>query len=289
VTPVTGEDPPRVVYYLEEVMGTVVVFDLYVESALERDVIDSLAERAFATLHHADELFSTWKTESPVSRLRRGVARLEDMPEDVTEVLTLCASARSLSQGWFDPWALPGGVDPTGYVKGWAAQRALRALDYEGVTGAMVNAAGDIVIRGRPGVNAPFRIGITHPGARGRLACVVDVQGAIATSGTYERGQHLIDPFSGRAGARAASASVVGPDLGVADALATALAVAGRDFLELLEGVPDYEGLAIEGDGTWSCTARFPFAASTSPANPLSAKGDLHQLVGRHDSRLHHE
>ena len=42
---------PRVVYYLEEVMGTVVVFDLYVESTLEREVIDSLVNSARATLH----------------------------------------------------------------------------------------------------------------------------------------------------------------------------------------------------------------------------------------------
>jgi FAD:protein FMN transferase len=272
-----SEIPPRVVYYLEEVMGTVVVFDLYVESTLKRDVIDSLVERARAILHHADDLFSTWKSESPVSRLRRGAAALEDMPEDVIEVLNLCANARDVSQGWFNPWGMPGGVDPTGFVKGWAAQRALRALDHDGVVGAMVNAAGDIATRGRSGAHAPFRIGVTDPRAKERLACIVDVHATIATSGTYERGQHLIDPFSGRSGARTASASVVGPDLGVADALATALAVAGCDFLALLEGVPDYEGLAIESDGSWSCTTQFPFTTNCVPANPLSAKGDLHR------------
>lgn len=268
---------PRVVYYLEEVMGTVVVFDLYVESTLEHEVIDSLVNSARATLHQADDLFSTWKTESAVSRLRRGAASLDDMPDDVVEVLTLCASARDVSEGWFNPWAMPGGVDPTGYVKGWAAQRALRAFDHDGIAGAMVNAAGDIATRGRPGVNAPFRIGVADPGAHGRLVCVVDVHGAIATSGTYERGQHLIDPFSGRKGARAASASVVGPDLGVADALATALAVAGRDFLGLLEGVADYEGLAIQSDGSWNCTTRFPFAANSLAESSSSAQGDLHR------------
>jgi len=270
------ESGPRVVYYLEEVMGTVVVFDLHVETSLDRETLDSLVDTARATLHDADDLFSTWKCESPVSRLRRGDATLDDMPEDVLEVLSLCASARDMSHGWFNPWAMPGGVDPTGYVKGWAAQRALRAFDHEGVVGAMVNAAGDIATRGSPGVDVPFRIGVTDPRAHGRLACVVDVRAAIATSGTYERGQHLVDPFSGRPGARASSASVVGPDLGVADALATGLAVAGRDFLELLEGVGDYEGLAFESDGSWSCTSRFPFATTTPPASAATAPRDLH-------------
>jgi thiamine biosynthesis lipoprotein len=199
------------------------------------------------------------------------------MPEDVVEVLALCASVREVSQGWFDPWAMPGGVDPTGYVKGWAAQRALRVFDHDGVIGAMVNAAGDIATRGRPGVTAPFRIGVNDPRTQGRLACVVDVRSAIATSGTYERGQHLIDPFTQRPGARTASASVVGPDLGVADALATGMAVAGTDFLSVLEGVADYEGLAFESDGSWKTTARFPLAANTLEASPRGAAGDLHR------------
>jgi thiamine biosynthesis lipoprotein len=268
---------PRVVYYLEEVMGTVVVFDLYVKSTLENDEIDTLVESARSALHQADDIFSTWKAESAVSRLRRGAATLEEMPDDVVDVLTLCETAREVSEGWFNPWAMPGGVDPTGYVKGWAAQRALHAFDHEGIVGAMVNAAGDIATKGRPGAHVPFRIGVADPGVHGRLVCVVDVHGAIATSGTYERGQHLIDPFTGRVGARAASASVVGPDLGVADALATALAVAGRDFLGLLEGVADYEGLAIESDGSWSCTTRFPFATNPLPESPLRAQDDLHR------------
>jgi FAD:protein FMN transferase len=271
-----GETSSRVVYYLEEVMGTVVVFDLYVESTLHRTEIDSLVDGARAILHRADDLFSTWKGESPVSRLRRGLAMLDDMPDEVVEVLTLCARVRETSQGWFNPWAMPGGVDPTGYVKGWAAQEALRAFDHDGVVGAMVNAAGDIATRGRPGVNAPFRIGVTDPGVHGRLACVVDVHAAIATSGTYERGQHLVDPFTQRPGARTASASVVGPDLGVADALATALAVAGSDFLAVLDGIADYEGLAFENDGSWNCTSGFPFAANTLPPNLVSVESDLH-------------
>jgi thiamine biosynthesis lipoprotein len=250
-------------YYVEEVMGTVVVFDLYVRSTLDRAEIDSMVDRARAVLHRADDLFSTWNRQSPVSRLRRGVATLDDMPEDVVEVLTLCAGAREISRGWFNPWAMPGGVDPTGYVKGWAAQQALHVFDHDGVVGAIVNAAGDIATRGQPGVDAPFRIGVADPRSRGRLACVVDVRAAIATSGTYQRGQHLIDPFIQRPGARTDSASVVGPDLGIADALATALAVAGSDFLGVLEGVADYEGLAFESGGSWRCTTNFPLAADT--------------------------
>lgn len=253
-------------------MGTVVVLDLYVEEALEREVIRSLVSSACAILHRADELFSTWNLKSPVSRLRCGDATLEQMPNDVLAVLKLCANAREVSEGWFDPWAMPGGVDPTGYVKGWAAQRALLELQHRGVLGAMVNAAGDIATCSGPGVTTPFRIGITDPWARRQIACVVEVDAAIATSGTYERGDHLVDPRSGLSGSRVASASVTGPDLGLADALATGLAVAGRDFLELLEGLEGYEGFVIENDGSWSHTTAFPLSRESSESEQVRAR-----------------
>ena len=42
-----------------------------------------------------------------------------------TSICEGCQRAKNLTAGWFDPWAMPGGIDPTGYVKGWAAQLAL--------------------------------------------------------------------------------------------------------------------------------------------------------------------
>ena len=99
-------------------------------------------------LERADEVFSTWRADSPVSRLRRGEITAADAPPEVAEVMSACRAARQLSGGWFDPWAMPGGFDPTGYVKGWAAQRALAALDGLAMSGALVNAAGDIASLG---------------------------------------------------------------------------------------------------------------------------------------------
>ena len=162
---------------------------------------------------------------SPIARsadCAAGELSSAQAPAEVAEILDRCAVARDLSGGWFDPWAVPGGFDPSGYVKGWAAQNALAAFRSSGICGVLVNAAGDIASSGGLGDGTPFRIGIADPLAPLRLAEIVELTGAIATSGTYERGEHLIDPRSGRPAARAASASVTGPDLGLADALATA-------------------------------------------------------------------
>ena len=84
-------------------------------------------------------------------------------PLEVAEILDLCAVARDLSGGWFDPWAVPGGFDPSGYVKGWAAQHALAAFRSSGICGVLVNAAGDIASSGGLGDGTPFRIGIADP------------------------------------------------------------------------------------------------------------------------------
>lgn len=255
---------PQPVSRLETVMGTVVTIDVYPRPGVGGEQIGALRQRideACAVLHRADEVFSTWRPDSPVSRLRRGEIAVGESPAEVADVAAACAAARDLSGGWFDPWAMPGGFDPTGYVKGWAAERALAALaPTDAVAGAMVNAAGDIASSGALPTGQPFRIGISDPAAPRRLAGIVELTGSIATSGGYERGPHLVDPHSGRPTTRVASASVTGPDLGLADALATALAVAGAAGLAFVDAVPGYAGLVIGFDGSRVSSAEFPFA-----------------------------
>ena len=249
------------IHHLEHVMGTVVTIDVYSEDRESSGDMSMCLARARAILHRADAVFSTWKLNSPISRLRRGEITVEMAPAEVSEVLDLCTRAREISHGWFDPWAMPGGVDPTGYVKGWAAQNALAALASNEVVGAIVNAAGDIATYGGPDSTQPFRVGVVDPLAPSRLACVVELAGAIATSGPYERGAHLRDPRSRRPRSSLASASVCGPDLGLADALATALVVAGEEGLASIEALEGYEALALGFDGSSRWTKRFPIVA----------------------------
>jgi thiamine biosynthesis lipoprotein len=251
----------RTIHHREHVMGTVIIFDIAIDDDV--DTLDAFIglERAVTSLHRADSVFSTWESDSPVSRLRRGEITTEQAPPEVDEVLKACTVAKHMSRGWFDPWAMPGGVDPTGFVKGWAAQRALDELRTTSATSAMVNAAGDIATFGRSETDALFRIGIVNPRAPQTLASIVEIRGAIATSGSYERGNHLVDPRSGLCRSRALSASVAGPDLGTADAFATGLAVAGEEGLAFVEAYEGYEGLIMCNDGTWKWTAGFPFAS----------------------------
>ena len=112
-------------------------------------------------------------------------------------MLELCRRARDASDGWFDPWGLPGGVDPTGLVKGWAAERALDELkarrrprrdDQRRRRHRRVRRAGARAARGGSGSATRWPpIGSCSPSR-------LDGAGAVATSGAYERGEHLAGP-----------------------------------------------------------------------------------------------
>lgn len=240
-------------------MGTVVSFS--VVSDEPRDVIAGAIRSACAVLHRADAVFSTWNPQSPVSRMRHGQTQPSDLPAEVPEVLRACEAARRATGGWFDPWAAPGGVDPTGLVKGWAVERALGVLKDAGITAAMVNGGGDIAVFGQPpGPDANgWRIGIRHPWRPDGLAAIVTgVTAAIATSGRYERGEHLYSP-PGKRLAAVASATVTGPSLAMADAIATALAAGGDAVLPFVIALDGYEGYLIRGDGSESDTGGITF------------------------------
>jgi thiamine biosynthesis lipoprotein len=237
-------------------MGTVISFDIRPGSAGTGELFLALAE-ARRRLHRADAVFSTWKEDSPMSRLRRGEIGVGDAPAEIGVVLERCELAKQASGGWFDPWAMPGGIDPTGLVKGWAAMQALDALIEASVEGAMVSAAGDIAVWGEPEPARRWRIGIQDPWNRLALIGVVEARGAVATSGTYERGLHVLDPRTGIPAQAAVSATVVGAELDMADALATGLLAGGVAALEHVASLEGYEALVVGPDGSRSSTPGF--------------------------------
>ena len=250
---------------VEPVMGTVASLHVLPGPLGPAEVQEAL-ERTCRLLHHVDDVFSTWKPESPMSLLRAGRLTPAEVPPEIPLVLDLCAEARRQTRGWFDPWAMPGGVDPTGLVKGWAGREALQLLREAGADAAMVNLGGDIAVFGSPAGGGRWRVGIRHPWRPEGLACVVEVEAAIATSGRYERGDHLVDPTRAGASLAAASATVTGPDLAFADAYATALAVAGAEGLGFLAELPGYEGYVIGADGAEATTPAF------AVADPLTSR-----------------
>jgi thiamine biosynthesis lipoprotein len=210
---------------------------LYIEAAstsIDRAAIDSAIEEVTDFVIEVDNAFSTYKEQSFISRLRRREIEIGQCPHDVQLVWDACQNAKYLSDGAFDPWAVTGGFDPSGYVKGWAADRVAEILLRAGCEHIQVNAAGDLTLRGGnildSGEIEPWKIGVVNPENTQEVFRIFEIfSGAIATSGTYERGAHITDPFTGVIAIGAKSATVIGPDGGLTDAIATALMVSGDD------------------------------------------------------------
>jgi FAD:protein FMN transferase len=249
------------VRHAEPVMGTVVSFDVPAAA-----VADGSLESAVRWLHWVDRIFSPYRPDSDVSLLAAAEVTVDACAPEVAEVISACTAVRLSSGGYFT--AAPSGVfDPSGYVKGWAVERAAALLAATGSSSHLVNGGGDVqCVGGRPrsGPAAdaaasaePWRVGVADPFHRGGLALVVEAaDGAVATSGTAERGAHIIDPHRGAPASGLASLTIVGPSLALADAYATAAFAMGPDRArDWTESLPGYEAYAITADGdTWQTT-----------------------------------
>ena len=214
---------------LVETWGTVVVVDAST-SGLDEISLKRAVDQAEEFFYQVDRDFSTYKSDSQVSRIRRGVLSIEDATEYVQQVWALCEYSRELTLGAFDPWKAEGGFDPSGLVKGWAAEVGAQMLVSAGVENVLINASGDIVLRGGKPEGGPWNISIASPDDVEKIVKLFDVDdGCVATSGDYEKGAHIVDPHTGMIAIGARSASVIGPDGAICDALATALMVDGVD------------------------------------------------------------
>jgi thiamine biosynthesis lipoprotein len=253
VTPVATSDAATV-RYVEHVMG------MPISLALRGRHTDDGAARAawgetMTVLHEVDRVFSTYRPESFVSRLGRGEIGLEDCPPEVVEVIELGAAAERESGGAFsirlpDPHGTRL-LDPSGVVKGWAAERAAEPLRALPDTDFCLSAGGDMVCRTLDPASPPWRIGIEDPADPTRVLAVVPVfTGAVATSGTAHRGEHLVDARTGRTPTGVASVTVVAASLTWADIDATAAYAHGEGAARWLETRPGRSGLVVWADGT---------------------------------------
>ena len=245
-----------------DVMGTVVSIDV-------RDEIagDAIAE-VRDWLHHVDAVFSPFKPDSEVSRFARGEIDVVAQNDDLAFVIAACERLFHETDGYFDAYAR-GAFDPSGFVKGWAIERASAMLVQAGSRHHMINAGGDIRVRGDALPDDGWRIGVVHPADRKAFSTVVEIRdAAIATSGSSERGLHVFDPHRGAPAAELASVTIVGPDLTSTDAYATAALAMGRRATDWLASIRGYESWVVDARGFVWHSDGFPslMTAESAPA-----------------------
>jgi len=149
-------------------------------------------------------------------------------------------------------------IDLGGIAKGYAVDRAVQHLRDLGIRHAMVNAGGDTRLLGdRRG--QPWMVGIRDPRNDGRIVMRVPLADeALSTSGDYERYfeedgvryHHILVPSTGRSARGVRSATVIGPDATLTDALSTTLFVLGVERgMQLIARLPGVEAVMVDDEG----------------------------------------
>lgn len=259
-------------------MGTMASIVVHDDRPVE--VVDAAIDAVLAELERLEAIFSTYRADSVITAINRGERHPLDGPAEVVDVLDACTWLEQTTGGAFrarrpEP---PYPFDPAGFVKGWATECAAGALDVAGLEHWCVSVGGDLQVRGQAGGRQaggtragggqagggrPWRIAVAHPLHPGQVVASFDLHdGAVATSGTAERGRHLWDGRTGRAADALASVTVLGPHLTWADALATAAFALGRDGLDWIDGLDGYEALAVDHGGVVRMTAGLQVAAA---------------------------
>ena len=210
---------------VERHMGTAV--SLHAHEAPD-DAVDAF----FDEIRHLESKLTRFRDDSEVMRLERGELALDDASAQAREIIVRCEFLRTMTDGAFDHYPIVDGrrcLDPNAFAKGWIIEQALLHLQFAGVSQYFVNAGGDVVAGAGPTGQASWRVGITHPEDPAATFATVDLDhAAIATSGRYERGDHIRGVASRGGHDELTSVSVVGPELATADALATAVLAGGE-------------------------------------------------------------
>ena len=212
----------------------------------------------FGYFEYVDGKFSTYKKESEISKINRKEISEKDWSGDMREVFALSEKTKKETNGFFDIKTPEGEYDPSGLVKGWAIRNAAKIIGEKGFRDFYVEAGGDIQTGGKNGKGEPWRVGIRNPFNKKEIVKVIAVSGeGVATSGIYERGEHIYNPKSGEAPKGNMSITVIGPDVYEADRFATAAFAMGSSGINFIESLNGFEGYMIDENGTATMTSGF--------------------------------
>jgi thiamine biosynthesis lipoprotein len=234
-------------------MGMPITIEL-IDSAASAETLDWL----FGYFEAVDQRFSTYKSQSEISRINAGELTVAQASFNMQAVFALAERTRQETDGYFDIWR-NNAYDPSGLVKGWAIYQAALLLWQAGFQNFFVDAGGDVQTSGRNRHGQPWRVGIRNPfNAREIVKVLTMTTAGLATSGTYVRGQHIYDPINpDQPLTDIVSMSVIGSNIYEADRLATAAFAMGRAGILFIEKRSRCEGYMIDAAGQATCTSGF--------------------------------
>jgi len=236
-----------------ELMGMPITVEV-----IDRWVAAEAFDEVFGYFEYVDAKFSTYKDDSEISRFNRGEISTKDFSKDMRTIFALAEESQAKTNGYFN--ILHNGKhDPSGIVKGWAIRNAAGILREKGYADFYVEAGGDIQASGKNGQGEPWRVGIRNPFNLDEIVKVLSIsEYAVATSGTYVRGQHIYNPLHGDSEITdIVSLTVVGADICEADLYATAAFAMGTNGIQFIEELCEFEGYSIDKNKMATFTSGF--------------------------------
>ncbi len=147
-------------------------------------------------------------------------------------------------------------VSLDGIGKGYIVDQGIATLRNNGFNNVYLEAGGDLMVSGQKDKNSPWRIGLRAPRSQQpHKPVIIKVSDkAVATSGDYLqpftpdlRHHHIINPKSGFSPPELASCTITAPNVALADSLATAVMVLGKnDGFDLIESMNGCEGFVVD-------------------------------------------
>ena len=202
-------------------------------------------EEIFNYLISIDNRFSVYKKDSEITLYNEGKISKENLSEEMREVFELSEKTKNETGGFFDI-EYEGKIDPSGLVKGWAIHNAAEILRKKGFKNFYVEIAGDIEVAGLNKENKKWAIGIRNPFNKQENVKIVYLSDkGIATSGNYERGEHIYNPKDKKRANEIESITIIGPNVYEADRFATACFAMGKNGIEFIRNLADFEGYMI--------------------------------------------
>jgi thiamine biosynthesis lipoprotein len=236
-------------------MGMPITVEIAEVAATSEDIV-----AVFAYFAYVDEKFSTYKSDSEITRINEQRLSLAEASADMQTVFRLAEQTKQATHGYFDIFR-DGCYDPSGLVKGWAIHHAAELLRARGHQNFYVDAGGDIQADGLNKQGRRWRVGIRNPFNPDEIVKVLAIsQRGVATSGTYVRGEHIYNPHSTRRRLRKSeivSLTVIGPNIYEADRFATAAFAMGYDGIVFIEQLVGFEGYLIDQRGRATLTSGF--------------------------------
>jgi FAD:protein FMN transferase len=227
-------------------------------NVIDPSATDTLFDRVFDYFAYVDDVFSTYREDSEISRINNHELELEDASDDMKTVFNLAEKTRLATDGFFNIWH-NGLYDPSGLVKGWAIFNASEIMCRNGLKNFYVDAGGDVQAVGNNEQDQNWRVGIRNPFDPNQIVKVLSVSNCgVATSGTYIRGQHIYNPKNeGEPLTGIMSLTVIGPNIFEADRFATAAFAMGVDGINFIESLPGFDGYMIDKDKRATYTTGF--------------------------------